>query len=131
MKVGIERVRRSLVVPLVLLTGAFLAVPATLYSILEQAYQSQQELLIQSVEAQARIAAIAMRPALNGDGLSALAASTREASRLSGGSANVQLLFRPDGTSAPLGFYLSAAAASDSNAAGRPQPSTSSALRAD
>lgn len=103
MKIG--RIRRSLAVPLILLTGAFLAVPVALYSILEQAYQGQQELLVRSVETQARIAAAAIAPSLNGSDPTTFAAAAGELSRLSGGDARVQLLFRPSDRMDELGFY--------------------------
>lgn len=102
---AIGRIRRSLAVPLILLTGAFLAVPVGLYSILEQAYQGQQDLLTRSVETQARIAAAAIAPALNGTDPTTFATAASEFARLSGGEARVQLLFRPSDRTDALGFY--------------------------
>ena len=101
----IGRIRRSLAVPLILLTGAFLAVPVALYSILEQAYEGQQELLTRSVETQARTAAAAIAPALNSTDPSTFATAASELARLSSGDARIQLLFRPSDRVDALGFY--------------------------
>ena len=105
MAVSIERIRRSLAVPLILLTGAFLAVPVALYSILEQAYEGRQDVLAHSVEAQARIAAAAIAPALSGNDPTTFTTAASELTRLSGGDNRVQLLFRPSDRMDALGFY--------------------------
>jgi two-component system sensor histidine kinase ChvG len=106
MKVSIERIRRSLALPLILLAGAFIAVPVALYSILEQAYQSQQDVLTKSVQVQAHIIAAAITPTLNAGNRTTFATAASELARFSGGDARIQLIFRPGGGIDALGFYL-------------------------
>jgi two-component system, OmpR family, sensor histidine kinase ChvG len=115
----IGRMRRSLAVPLILLTGAFLAVPLALYSILEQAFESQQDLLTRSVETQARIAAAAIAPDLNETDPTTFATAARDLARLAGGDATVQLLFRPSDRMDALDFYrVGQASVAESSGAG-------------
>lgn len=99
------RIRRSLAVPLIFLTGAFVAVPVAVYPILEHAYEGHKDVLIQSVETQGRIAAAALAPSLAGDDPATFATSASSLASLAVTGAEVQLLFRPRNRTDPIGFY--------------------------
>jgi two-component system, OmpR family, sensor histidine kinase ChvG len=104
------RLRRSLAAPLVLLVGAFVAVPVALYLTFEKADQERQEMLLDSIQAQGRLVAAALEPSLNRGGPTSFTEVEDAVRRFTDGNAQIRLLLRPSSVGGAAGFYLVAAA---------------------
>jgi len=111
MKNPITRIRRSLVMPLIMLAIAFLSVPVALYLIFNRADREGQDLLLRSVQAQGRLVATALEPLLRRSDPSAFTNATDTlAPYIDNSNTHIRLLFRPVGQEGAAGFYLVGAA---------------------
>lgn len=96
---------RSFAAKLLLLSGVFIAVPVILYFEFKSADAEQNSLLLQSVQEEGRLIALALTPLLERfDGKSADALA-KEVERFGAGHVNVKLLFRPQEAAQPENFF--------------------------
>jgi two-component system sensor histidine kinase ChvG len=100
----------SLVRRLVLLAGAFIAVPLVLYITLRDVYSERQALLLEGVREQGRLVATALTPLLQQEDVSALPKVADELDRFGGTETRLKILFRKSGEAGASSFYFVAAA---------------------
>lgn len=100
----------SLARRLVVLAGAFVAVPLALYLMLRDVYDERQALLLESVREQGRLVASALAPVLQQQGQSPLPQLADELDRFGTVQTRLKVLFRPIGEGGASSFYFVAAA---------------------
>lgn len=109
---GIERISRSFAAKILVLIAIFFSVPVILYNEFQAADQEKNHLLIESVIAQGRLVAEALRPLTNKisvDG-SAIRKITELVEQLGVSGSDIKVLFRPTKeTTAQSFFYVASA----------------------
>ncbi|MFI4988963.1 MAG: sensor histidine kinase, partial [Alphaproteobacteria bacterium] len=108
----LDQVRRSFAAKIVVLAAIFIAVPIILYSEFYAADEEKNRLLLESVEAQGRLAAETLRPLVASADGQAMRAITQTVLRLGGSGSNIKLLYRPAaGPSNQSFFYVASSPA--------------------
>ncbi len=104
------RLDRALAKKLAVLVVAFVAVPVILFDQFRAKDQSEEALLLQSVEEQGRLIAEALRPVVSRSGELALPALNQAlAALVEGGVTDVRVMFRPAKAEGPRSFFYVAA----------------------
>jgi two-component system, OmpR family, sensor histidine kinase ChvG len=106
----LERVSRSFAVKILVLVAIFFAVPSIVYEQFRAADAEKNRLLLENVEAQGRIIAEALRPALEKIDGSAMRSVGQSVLRLGIAGPNIKLLYRRADDDASGGFYYVASA---------------------
>lgn len=95
----------SLAVNAVILVVIFVACPTIVYFELRAASREKTELLIQSIQEQGRLIAVALSPSLRRFGGGQLPDLQKQLSEMVSGSTKVKVLFRPKAPATPAGFF--------------------------
>ncbi|HYB08971.1 MAG TPA: HAMP domain-containing sensor histidine kinase [Alphaproteobacteria bacterium] len=106
----LERISRSFVVKILVLVAIFFAVPSIVYEQFRAADAEKNRLLLENVEAQGRIIAEALRPAVERIDGSAMRSIAQAVLRLGIAGPNIKLLFRRADDFTNGGFYYVASA---------------------
>jgi two-component system sensor histidine kinase ChvG len=101
----IERIWRSFAVKILVVVAIFFTVPIIIYDQMRQADDEKNQLLLQSVEAQGRIVAEALRPMVDKIDGAALRNIAQVLQRLGVAGPNIKLLYRPATEALPQSFY--------------------------
>ncbi len=95
----------SLATKAILLVAIFIACPLIVYVELRAADQEKSQLLVQSVQEQGRLLALALTPSLRRFGEGRTPALQKELSHIVTGATKVKVLFRPDKSRDTKGFF--------------------------
>lgn len=107
---GIERLSRSFAAKILVLITIFFAVPAILYNQFKAADEEKNHLLVESVEAQGRLVAEALRPLTDKFDGRSMRTIAEMVQNLGLSGPNIKLLFRPaKATTAQSFFYVASA----------------------
>lgn len=110
----VGRVWRSFVVKIIALVVIFFVVPAIVYQELQAADAEKNRLLLESVEAQSRLIAEALRPQLEKIDGATMRIIAQTVQRLGAAGPNIKLLFRPASKAAspsPSFYYIASSSA--------------------
>ena len=106
----LEQIWRSFAAKIVVLAVIFVAVPVILYDQFRAADEEKNRLLIDSVEAQGRLAAAALRPLVESVDGQAMRTISQTVQRLGEAGTNIKLVFRPEKAPSNQSFYYVASA---------------------
>ncbi len=102
---GLDRIMRSFAAKILVLAAIFIAVPVILYQEFKAADAEKNRLLFESVEAQGRLAAEALRPLVASTDAQAMRTIAETVARLGDSGSNIKLLYRPAGGPSSQSFF--------------------------
>jgi two-component system sensor histidine kinase ChvG len=102
----LQRFSRSFLLKLVTLVAIFFAVPVVIYGVLRTADSDQNRLLLQSIDAQGRLVAAALRPQVQDMSSASMRAAQQMVRDLGAVGPDIKLLVRPAKDTASSFFYV-------------------------